>query len=577
MSSIPKEGGTRPLCESAPVLPPQAAPVYSALPAPAPAPLPAAFVWAALWSYLPAWLYVRYILFAGTWPGWGMPLFTALHIAAVDILAGTMRRKGSRESVFWAVCWAVLGVGMAVYGAQPGGLGLWQMLAWHAFAVWYTLARCGMLAAGQSGILLWLDGIAGFFTLPFGNFFLRVRALWQGARGLVRRRAKGGPGAKKRAAVVLGSAALALVLCAVAWGQLCAADENFARLGGALFAWPRWDFGWDIVEWLFYFVPSLPVGAWLYGLAAGGLKREAAPVTAQKFYAWLAPLQKLPPLTVYLTLGALCGVYALFFGVQAYTFGSTALAAGTLALTGAQASRFAVNGFWELCRVLLLNFAVLGGIRFLGPQLRQRRPVKALCAVYCVFGLGFAALAAAKLGAYVRLYGYTPRRVISGWFLCVLGVWALLALLWVLGVRVPFGHARLGVYVFAAAFVALAAVNMRQRIVRADIGRWASGTDAALATDALAACGVGTAGWGTAADGEQALYARWLLEAGWFDGRTPQEIGALYYLAPAEDGGTWVADAPLQGDTVLRLTFTDGLCTAAALAPRETEAAGTIG
>ncbi len=584
MSATRKEGETRPLRESAPIQQPQTparsqstVPVYAAPEAPpAPAPLPGAFLQAALYSFLPAWLYVRYILFIGVYAGWGLPLFTALYIAGVEMLAGALRRRGSKESVFWAVCWALLSVFMVLWGAQPGGLGMWQMLAWHLFAVWYTLARCGMLAAGHSGLLVWLDALAGLLTLPFGNFFLRGRALWQGARGLARRRAQDTAAGKRRLATVLLSVALACLLCAVAWGQLAAADEHFARLGDTLFAWldrlPRWRFGPNLL----YFILSLPVGAWLYGLAAGGLRRERPPVSAQTLFDRLAPWQKLPPFTLYLTLGVLCGVYALFFAVQVHTF----YAFGRAGLvSGAEVSGFAVNGFWELCRVLLLDFAVLAGVRFFGPRLLQKRPVRALSAVFCVFGLGFAALAAAKLGLYIRLYGFTPRRVISGWFLCVLAVWAVLALLWVLGARVPLGHARLGLFVFAAAFVVLAGANLQQRIVRANIDRWAAGADAELDTAVLADCGVGT--WSDERDAvqnqKQALYAQWLLEAGWFEGRPAGDVRGLYAfdLDSAMAPGSHSVVVFLDGSTALQLSFADGVCTGAALAPGRAPYAGS--
>ena len=91
-------------------------------------------------------------------------------------------------------------------------------------------------------------------------------------------------------------------------------------------------------------------------------------------------------------------------------------AAAPLGLSAPDAAAFAVDGFWELQKILLLNFGVLAGVHFLG-----RAPLpKALAAVFCGFGLAFAALAAGKLAVYVVLYGLTPRRVIAGWFLGVL-------------------------------------------------------------------------------------------------------------------------------------------------------------
>ena len=68
---------------------------------------------------------------------------------------------------------------MAFWGEQPV-LGSWQPLVWHIFAVWFVLARCGMLAHGYSGSLCFLDGLTGFVVLPFGNFFRRIGTVWAG-------------------------------------------------------------------------------------------------------------------------------------------------------------------------------------------------------------------------------------------------------------------------------------------------------------------------------------------------------------------------------------------------------------
>lgn len=97
---------------------------------------------------------------------------------------------------------------------------------------------------------------------------------------------------------------------------------------------------------------------------------------------------------------ALCGVYALFFAVQAGEW----LAAAPLGLDAPDTAAFAVNGFWELLKILLLDFSVLAGIQFFG-----RAPLpKALAAVFCGFGVAFAALAAGKLAVYVTLCALTP-------------------------------------------------------------------------------------------------------------------------------------------------------------------------
>lgn len=65
-------------------------------------------------------------------------------------------------------------------------------------------------------------------------------------------------------------------------------------------------------------------------------------------------------------MAVLCGVYTLFFAVQAAEF-AAALGA-PLPLTAPDAAAFAVNGFWEFCRILALDLTVLAALHFLGAQ-----------------------------------------------------------------------------------------------------------------------------------------------------------------------------------------------------------------
>ncbi|WP_455502137.1 DUF4153 domain-containing protein, partial [Gemmiger sp.] len=370
----------------------------------------------ALLMYPLAYLYIRGVMFPQWYPGWGMAVFAVLFILYTELAARRARCTAAKETPLWAVCWLALSTAMPLYGYQPEPLGTWQWPVWHLFAVWYVLARCGMLAQGRSGSLVVLDGLAGLLRLPFGNFFLWAKTLFAAAKTALH----GRTGARRilRAAA---TALLTLALCAVAWGLLAAADANFAALGKRVSDW--WDSLFDnvrLVDTGMYLLLSLPVGAWLYGLVFGSLRRTEPPTTAARCTAVLEKGRLLPRVTAVAAVTALCGVYALFFAVQAGEW----FAAAPLGLSAPDAAAFAVDGFWELLKILLLNFAVLAGVHFFG-----RAPLpKALAAVFCGFGLAFAALAAGKLVVYMDLYGLTPRRFVAGWFLFVLGVWAVLAL-----------------------------------------------------------------------------------------------------------------------------------------------------
>lgn len=540
MTELPKEGAGRPLYESAPKITP-AAPVLPAAP----------YLWALLASYPLAWLYVKRLLLINMFSGVWLPLFTVLFLAGVEGMARALGRKPATETPLWAGCWLVLACAMPLWGYQ-NTLSGWQMPVWHLLAVWFVLARCGMLAQRYTGSLCFLDALTGLIILPFGGFFRRIATLWAGLRALTHRGVQ-----LRRLAVALATALLTLLLCGTAWRLLSAADANFAAVGG--WAWRWWLSVLDtrlLAENLAVGLLSLPVGAWLYGLVTGALARQEPPCAQERFFRGLEPLRLLPAVTANVAVGALCTVYGLFFALQALEW----LAAAPLGLTAPQASAFAVDGFWELMRILLLNLCVLAVLRFFG---RQALP-RALAALFCLFGVGFAVLAGAKLAVYIRLYAFTPRRVVAGWFLCVLALWSVLALVRVFR-WIP--AARVGVAALAVSFVLLSCVDLESRILQANIARYGAGVDAELDLDVLQDCGLNP--WYTYEDGAAKVVrgTGWLLDAGWFQGRSAGEIIQLYEI-PGEGAG-YEQQVKL-GETVLRLTFDEHYhCTAASLTAAE--------
>lgn len=169
-----------------------------------------------------------------------------------------------------------------------------------------------------------------------------------------------------------------------------------------------------------------------------------------------------------------------------------------------------------------------------------------------------ALLAGAKLAAYIRLFGFTPRRGAAGWFLTVLLVWGVLLL-----VRVfkPIPAARIGIAVLAISFVVLGCTDPDRRIAEATLTRWEQGTDPMLDTGVLSACGA------TQYSGEEkepllmSTTTR-LVQDGWFIGRSLDDIYQLYYYYG--DNQT-VYTTQLDSTHTLRLTVQGNTCTAAEL------------
>ncbi len=503
--------------------------------------------WMALGSYPLAYFYTRCILLgeAGRYRGWAMTAFAVLFLLAVEAAARTCHRTAAKETPFWAVCWLALSVTLAVPG-HFSTLAFCQELAWHLLAIWCVLARCGMLAQGYTGVLAPLDALVGCFTLPFGNFFARVHIVFSALRELAVRRI----GVKKWLAA-LGTLVLTAALCSFAAAQLAAADVHFAALGTWITA--MWQNFWSdrLLSELLYIVFSLPVGAWLFGLVSGAAWRGMPPCDAPSFYKAMIPLRRLPRATCCIVTGALCGLYGLFFAVQ---LAEWATALGGPGLTAPEAAAFAVDGFWELLRVQLLDLAVLAGVHFLA---KQPLP-KVLAVMFCGFGTAFALLAWGKLAVYIRLFGFTPRRVAAGWFLGVLLVWSVLLL-----VRVfrPIPAARIGLAVLAVSFVALGCADPDRRITEATLTRWEQGIDPMLDTGVLAACGATQYGSEEKAGLLADMTAR-LIRDRWFTDRSIYDIYELYFF---DEDNQNVYTTQLDDAHTLKLTMQGQTCLEAVL------------
>lgn len=457
MENINKEGVGRPLYSSAP----------KNLPA-VPQPLPGGRVlWglAALVSYPLAWYYTKYV-FMGNSRSIGYLVFPVLFMAAVELFSRALGRKGSRETWFWGACWLAQGLAIHLYASHTDVMRTWQPMVWHMTAVYFVLCRTGMQAAGKANAMVVLDGLTGVFVLPWTGFFLRLRALWEAFRGWAQRRAA----SRRRIWEVLAGVVLALLLVWVAAGQLAAADEAFGNLVDGLLRPLQWN--WDMYDTVALAL-SIPVGMWLFGLVGGGLRRQTPPLTEEGFYRALGQAPRLPHLTANLAVGALCAVYALFFGVQCGEF-AAALGA-PVPLEAVEASQFAVSGFWELCRVLVLDFAVLAALHFLSPAPVDRPGRRRwLLTLFCAFGLGFVGLAAAKLGVYIRLWGLTPRRITSAWCLAVLGLAAVLVLLR-LWRKLP--AVRIWVLAAMVSFCVLCGTNIEKVSIRDHLNRVQAGAE----------------------------------------------------------------------------------------------------
>ena len=367
-----------------------------------------------------------YIVFFGSrndrlWFG----VFVLLFIGITELLNRGRPHPG--ESWVWLGCVLLMSACVVFGWGRVWSYSL-TMLMVHPLAMWWVLSRSGRLAEGESGHLLPLDALNGFVCIPFGNFALRLRCIANGLRG--RSRAEGRDRRRPWAAALAVLAALVLLSRATA--DLARADQGFNRLTANILELFSFDLGDHFATYVFRFIVSLPVGAWLFGLIAGSLRTDEEKLRAQAaaVNGFLPKLRAVPERVWTVVMAVFAAVYLLFFAVQSsYLFG----AFSRNLPEDFTVAQYAREGFFELCRVMAINFSLLYLVsRSSARPLREDKVQRIAATLLTAAGMVFAVIAMSKLVLYIMCFGFTPKRLQSSWLVLLLfmGCVACLYSLW---------------------------------------------------------------------------------------------------------------------------------------------------
>ena len=365
--------------------------------------------------YVLAYLYLGY-----QW--WALPAFAVCFVAAAEYLFRDVKRPW--ESWVWLGCMLIAAGCIAWRGLHPYQYDSRYpdivnheyilsdkllLLILHAFSVYWLMSRSGRLTGGESGHLLPLDALYAFLIVPFQNFFLRIRCVIFALKSKKERGVSAGA-----IAVAVLAAFAALVLLVLAMTQLSAADDTFGELIDDL----RQALTLDLDEtWFYRLLASLPVGAYVFGLLAGLGRRTPEDMRGRG----AAVMDRLPKLRTVpagiwaAALGLFSALYLVFFFVQGrYLFG-----AFTRTLPESfTVAEYARQGFFELCRVMAINFTLFWLVTRTARQ--EQKLIRWMAAALLVQSMLFAVIAISKLALYIDCFGLTPLRVQSTWLVCVL-------------------------------------------------------------------------------------------------------------------------------------------------------------
>ncbi len=438
----------------------------------------------ALALYLAAWFFLRFC-----WQGWlglGMLLFTAAFAGAALVYRRWGGASVPRKSLPWL---GVMLLSAASFPVLDNGLIAWlNLLFLAAVTVYWVAALEETRVEDRLGDCLAADLTNQLCIIPFQNF-----DCW----GTVVKNTFAKTTLGKN--LFIGGLSL-LCFLPVLWfvcAQLASVAAGFGEV--------LWQLG-DLVRIENLLSPitllAIPTAFYLFGLLYGCRhKRYTSAFTPEKLAEAAKRRKLLPPAAAYTLLAVLCLIYTLFFVI-----GAAELITFTRrgALAPQDYSRFAREGFFELCRVSVVNLLVLLGTRLFLNDSSQRSsaPTRIFHSLLCCQTLLLIALALCKMGLYIRCCGVTWLRVSTTWFMALLAV--VFGLLLLSQFReIPL--TRWTAAAFCALFLVLCWMNVDALVVKNAIWRYESLGDAsAISSFALRSHAVA---------GAPDLYALWQRES----------------------------------------------------------------
>ncbi|HPZ42828.1 MAG TPA: DUF4173 domain-containing protein [Bacillota bacterium] len=415
----------------------------------------------ALFAFVLGFLFIRWVFFS--WQGWGVTLFTLLFCGSVTVY---MLKKGvqiPRASWFWLAVVMLLGLNFSLW--TNNGLAPLHGLLLFCSAVYWVMCAAGLLILGKTSDLLLLDGYNAMLVIPFSNFGCQYKSLaLLGSSKLARGR--------QDSSVVLGLF-LTFIVAAMVLPLLLAADSGgFAKLvnwildGFKGFGDKFWETFWQLIL-------AVPVAAYIFGLVAGSAhKRGTGSFEKDGTLQKISGLRILPMITVYILMGLLCTLYIVFIGSQVPYFFSAF--AGQRPEGWQVYSEYARTGFFELCRIAVINLFVLTAANIMSQQhSRDSMFLKVLNALLAVLTLVLITTAFSKMALYIGAYGLSMRRLLP----CVLMIFMAILCFGVIALQKwSFSITRLAVGVGAVMFCMLCLVNPDSLVARYNADRYLSGT-----------------------------------------------------------------------------------------------------
>lgn len=335
-----------------------------------------------------------------------LAIFTVFYVAVVLVYFWAKEIRPPKESWFWLGVLLAIGIPYAFWSVFY----FFQIQALIAVAAYWTLSASGrLLEEKKTSKWIFFDICNSMAVVPFCNFLCQVKVLFGTCRteGEGKEKSTGGIGR----AVLLGMV-IAIPLLLIILPLLSSADAGFEYLIGNAAAFIEEHLLSILLRLLF----ALPVSAYLYGLAFGGISgKNTEKFQITKLQETAKQVRCVPDVAICTALAIFCLIYLLFIGLQGtYLFSAFA---GNIPQNFTYAE-YARRGFFELCQIGLWNLVILWGAgMFSRTNHKEHKGLSLLTVLLSVLTLFLIATAVSKLGMYISVYGLTVNRIIPMVFL----------------------------------------------------------------------------------------------------------------------------------------------------------------
>ncbi len=242
------------------------------------------------------------------------------------------------------------------------------------------------------------------FAQPFAEFNKAFQAIFSGN--------KSGAFWKNVAYVAIGLVVAVPLTCMVA-SLLIEADDNVSNIVGNLIKIPPE----ELLEMIPQIAVGLLIGAGLFSSVWGSLHKSTI-LNQEECAKKVEGMRIVPNPILYAMVTPICVLYVIYIISQTSYF----LGGFTGQTNGLTYAEYARKGFFELCWICCINFAVIAGMGLLARISGAVRPM--MQKIYSTFLSGcsifIAGTAIAKMAMYIHVYGMTQFRIYTTWFMILL-------------------------------------------------------------------------------------------------------------------------------------------------------------